>query len=96
MLATIHLKEPVARLGVIDPLLGGGNMSSAANTLDFAQRRDWAHWQDSVIAVIRRDFHDVLPNLAQEDIDWDAWRPLFDEGRTPEEAVSSALTRIDG
>jgi hypothetical protein len=55
----------------------------------------WSDWQNAVVAVIRIDFHDVLEDVHIEDIDWDAWRPLYDEGRTPKAAVDQAFVRFE-
>lgn len=53
----------------------------------------WAQWRASVLAIIRYDFGDVLPSVGDGDVDWEAWRPLFDEGRSPQSAVDSAFMR---
>jgi hypothetical protein len=53
----------------------------------------WFQWRASVVAIIRFDFSGVLPDIDDRDIDWDAWRPLFDEGRSPQSAVDSAFER---
>jgi hypothetical protein len=53
----------------------------------------WQKWRTGVVAVIRYDFSDVLNDVGEADIDWDAWRPLFDEGRTPQAAVDRAFLR---
>lgn len=57
---------------------------------------NWNDWQYEVVAIIRHEFEEVLSDLENEDIDWDAWRPLFEEGRSPQAAVECALTRIGG
>lgn len=51
----------------------------------------WEDWQAGVLAVLRTDFKDVVHDIRYEDVDWDAWRPLYDEGRSPGAAVSRAL-----
>jgi hypothetical protein len=53
----------------------------------------WSDWQQQVIAAIRVDLRDVLDDVGTDDVDWDAWRPLFDEGRTPQAAVAKAFLR---
>ena len=53
----------------------------------------WFQWRASVVAIIRFDFSSVLPDITDRDIDWDAWRPLFDEGRSPQSAVDRAFVR---
>jgi hypothetical protein len=54
----------------------------------------WGEWQASVVAVIRADFSDVLSELGAEDVDWDAWRPLYEQGCTPQLAVDRAFVRM--
>jgi hypothetical protein len=46
-----------------------------------------------VVALIRLDFHDVLQDVGEDDIDWEAWRPLYEAGRSPKAAVDSAFLR---
>ncbi|HEY0938650.1 MAG TPA: hypothetical protein VGE08_01015 [Steroidobacter sp.] len=53
----------------------------------------WFQWRASVVAIIQYDFSHVLPDITDKDIDWDAWRPLFEEGRSPQAAVDSAFMR---
>jgi hypothetical protein len=54
----------------------------------------WVEWQHEIVALIRQDFHGVLENVGQDDIDWEAWRPLFERGCTPKEAVDLAFLRV--
>lgn len=53
----------------------------------------WVHWRAAVVAELRRDLHGVLEELGEDDVDWDAWRPLYEEGRTPRAAVDCAFVR---
>ena len=53
----------------------------------------WFQWRASVIAIIRFDFGAVLGDIDDRDVDWDAWRPLFDAGRSPQSAVDRAFVR---
>lgn len=53
----------------------------------------WIDWRHAVVAVIRSDFRDVLDSVHESDIDWEAWRPLFEEGRSPKAAVDRAFVR---
>lgn len=53
----------------------------------------WTAWQQEVVAVIRRDFPEVLRDIGQGDIDWEAWRPLYDRGHGAEAAVDRAFLR---
>lgn len=54
---------------------------------------DWVQWQLAVLAVLRADFVGVLQKIDLEDVDWDAWRIFYREGRTPRAAVDRALER---
>jgi hypothetical protein len=53
----------------------------------------WFQWRASVVAIIRFDFSGILSDIDDRDIDWEAWRPLFDEGRSPQSAVDHAFVR---
>jgi hypothetical protein len=53
----------------------------------------WAQWRQDVVAVIRDDFREVLNDVRDGDIDWDAWRPLYEEGRSAQAAVDRAFLR---
>lgn len=52
----------------------------------------WVHWRAGVVAELRRDLQGVL-EVDEDDVDWDAWRPLFEEGRSPRAAVDRAFVR---
>jgi hypothetical protein len=53
----------------------------------------WTDWRQGVVAVIRTEFRDIFNEIDDADIDWEAWRPLFDEGRSPQAAVDKAFVR---
>ncbi|NLG76013.1 MAG: hypothetical protein GX535_07230 [Xanthomonadaceae bacterium] len=54
----------------------------------------WQEWQHEVLSVINSDFHYVLDIVEWNDIDWDAWRPLFEQGCSPKDAVRSAFGQV--
>jgi len=51
----------------------------------------WLEWQQAVVQLISKDFSDVLTEVGEEDVDWDAWRPLYDQGLSPRDAVADAF-----
>ena len=53
----------------------------------------WPEWQLRVVAVIRETLAGVLDQVDFSDVDWDAWRPFYDEGRSPRAAVERAFLR---
>lgn len=53
----------------------------------------WCDWQRDVLAAIRDDFSEILFEVDENDIDWDAWRPLYEEGRSARAAVDRAFVR---
>jgi hypothetical protein len=53
----------------------------------------WTQWQQEVVTVIRADFVAILDDIESDEIDWDTWRPFFEEGRSPQEAVKRAFAR---
>lgn len=53
----------------------------------------WNEWQHGVLTELRGDFREIIAEIHLQDIDWDAWRPFFEEGRSPRAAVDRALLR---
>lgn len=53
----------------------------------------WFDWRRQVVAVIRSNFRGVLGDVGEDDVDWEAWRSLYEEGRSPEAAVDRAFLR---
>lgn len=53
----------------------------------------WQQWRAGVVAAIRLELREVLEDVKDADIDWDAWRPLYEEGRSPRAAVDRAFLR---
>ena len=53
----------------------------------------WTDWRQGVVAVMRSEFRDIFDHIDDTDIDWEAWRPLYDEGRSPQAAVDKAFLR---
>jgi len=57
-------------------------------------RYRWEAWRAGVVAVLREDFSDILPDVDEQDIHWEAWRAYYDDGRAPRAAVDRAFERI--
>jgi hypothetical protein len=55
--------------------------------------KPWATWQAEVIATLRVELDELLPQISIEDVDWVAWYGLYLDGRSPQAAVSRALER---
>ena len=53
----------------------------------------WTEWRQGVVAAIRSDFPEVLQDIGENDIDWDAWRVYYDQGHSPQQAVDHAFLR---
>jgi hypothetical protein len=53
----------------------------------------WAQWQHSVVALLRADVIGVLHAIEVDEVDWDAWRSFYSEGRSPRSAIDRALAR---
>jgi hypothetical protein len=62
----------------------------SATTLE----QSWSRWQMDVLHIIRSDFVGVLEAVGWDDVDWSAWRPLFDQGYSAHDAVHSAFGRV--
>ncbi|HEY0939178.1 MAG TPA: hypothetical protein VGE08_03680 [Steroidobacter sp.] len=56
-----------------------------------ADTQTWFEWQQAVVKLIREDFSEVLTEVKEEDVDWDAWRPLYEQGLSPRDAVADAF-----
>lgn len=56
-----------------------------------ADTKTWCEWQQAVVQLIGQDFSDVLTEVGEEDVDWDAWRPLYEQGLSPRAAVADAF-----
>jgi hypothetical protein len=67
-------------------------MHPASNELSENDR--WREWQQQVLAIIRSDFRSVLADVEWDDIDWETWQPLFEQGASPREAVQTAFGRV--
>ena len=52
----------------------------------------WTQWQSAVVEVIRHDYRDLFPLIRIDEIDWSAWKPLYDHGYTARVAVEQALS----
>jgi hypothetical protein len=51
---------------------------------------EWQNWRRGVIAEIRDQFSEQLSAIEDDEIDWNAWLPLFLEGCPPRLAVGKA------
>jgi len=69
-------------------------MAQPAYLIPNAWAGSWKDWREEVVSVIRAGFPEVLQDIDEEDIDWEAWRSLFDRGHSPESAVDQAFVRI--
>jgi hypothetical protein len=63
------------------------------SALKFQVEPDWILWKQGVVAAIREFLHGTLSQVSEEDVDWDAWRSLYDAGLSPARAVSRAYLR---
>ena len=64
-----------------------------ADLLAMADER-WSSWQMEVLQIIHSEFVGVLEAVSWDDVDWNAWRPLFDQGHSARDAVHSAFGRV--
>ena len=52
----------------------------------------WLRWQADIVEVIRQEYRDLFPLIRTDEIDWLAWRPLYDQGCTARMAVEQAIS----
>jgi hypothetical protein len=55
----------------------------------------WQDWRRGVVAEIRSEFRELFSAIEDQDIDWDAWLPLYLEGCSPRNAVDKAFVRYN-
>ncbi|HTC14622.1 MAG TPA: hypothetical protein VK695_02345 [Steroidobacteraceae bacterium] len=53
----------------------------------------WLNWQRSVLDLLRSDVADAFEYIGMDDLDWAAWRRLYEQGCTPRAAINRALER---
>lgn len=53
----------------------------------------WTQWQQAVLSQLRTDFSELLQQIGLDDVDWESWRPFYNDGRSPQAAVNRALER---
>ena len=63
------------------------------SALKFQVEPDWILWKQGVVVAIREFLEGTLSGVSEEDVDWDAWRPLYDSGLSPSMAVNHAYLR---
>ncbi|HTB65951.1 MAG TPA: hypothetical protein VK727_06950 [Steroidobacteraceae bacterium] len=54
---------------------------------------NWVLWQRAVVALLRADVSGVLRSIEIDEVNWDAWRTFYTEGRSPRSAIDRALAR---
>jgi hypothetical protein len=54
---------------------------------------NWVLWQRAVVALLRADVSGVLRSIEIDEVNWDAWRSFYTEGRSPRSAIDRALAR---
>ena len=67
--------------------------TSGSSNLSIIDIQSWQEWQHAVVKLIRRDLGEVLMEIGEDDVDWEAWRPLYEQGLTPRQAVAEAFLR---
>jgi hypothetical protein len=55
---------------------------------------EWQRWRHDIVAEIRSGFREQFSAIEDQDIDWDAWMPLYTEGCSPQEAVAKAFGHL--
>lgn len=55
--------------------------------------QSWTTWQSEVLRFLRADFEKVIQQIDLDDVDWNEWRALYNEGRDPRAAVNRAYGR---
>lgn len=67
-------------------------LDDKAETDSVAAQR-WSEWKRAVVSSIRLYLGDALTDISEDDVDWDAWRSLYESGCSPAMAVNRAYLR---
>ncbi len=51
----------------------------------------WQRWQRAVVDLIRDQFDGALADTSLADVDWEAWRGYYEQGRSASAAVNHAF-----
>jgi hypothetical protein len=51
----------------------------------------WKSWQDGVVEAITQQFGGMFLGITRSDVDWETWRWLHEQGRSPSSAVAHAF-----
>lgn len=57
------------------------------------QRHPWPEWKATIVRILRQEYREILPEVSEDDVHWDAWRRYYDEGNGPRRAVNRAFER---
>ncbi len=52
---------------------------------------NWPVWKIEIVKALRAHY-ELFADLRQEDIDWEAWKPLYEFGYEPMAAVAEAIS----
>ncbi len=52
----------------------------------------WPVWKVEIVTARRHVHHELFADLQQEDIDWEAWKPLYEFGYEPDAAIAQAIS----
>ena len=61
--------------------------------VDEQRAEEWLSWQSGVLAELQSELREYVGDIDDQDVDWDAWLPLFLEGCSPRAAVEKAFVR---
>jgi hypothetical protein len=61
--------------------------------VDEQRAEEWLSWQAGVLAELQSELREHVGDIDDQDVDWDAWLPLFLEGCSPRAAVDKAFVR---
>jgi len=51
----------------------------------------WVQWQHEVLDLLRKELHEVIGQIALDDVAWPLWEDFYVQGRTPRVAIDMAL-----
>jgi hypothetical protein len=53
----------------------------------------WNTWQQEIVTLLHQELSAILGPVGLTDVDWPAWRPLYEQGHSAKAALDRAFER---
>ena len=52
----------------------------------------WKQWKDGVLYLMRTKYRMAFGDIKSSDMDWEAWKEMYDDGLTPDDAIQEEIS----